>query len=76
MENTFVMKRRSGILLVVQWSKLAAFSAGAAGSIPEWGTEISHATGCSQKNGKKEKGLMEIRATFLGVQDCPEQSRS
>lgn len=26
----------------------------------------------SQKNGKKEKGLMEIRATFLGVQDRPE----
>lgn len=57
---------------MVQWSKLAAFSAGGAGSIPGWGTEISHAARCSQKNGKEEKGLMEIRATFLGVQDRPE----
>lgn len=28
--------------------------------------------GAAKKNGKKEKGLLEIRATFLGVQDHPE----
>ena len=35
--------------LVAVWLRLHASNAGDLGSIPDWGTKISHATQCSQK---------------------------
>ena len=42
-----------GTFLVVQWLRISAFSAGSAGSIPGWRTEIPYAARCSQKLNKK-----------------------
>ena len=38
--------------LVVQWLRLRASTAGGTGSVPGWGTKISHAVWGSEKNLK------------------------
>ena len=45
----------SGASLVVQWLRLPAFNSGDVGSIPGWGTKISHTVWCREKKKKKEK---------------------
>ena len=64
-----------GISPVVQWLGLHTSKAGAVGSIPGQGTEISHATWCNQIKKKKKSLLalctennrgMGLRLTALG----------
>ena len=50
-----VKRRPSGNSLAVQWVRLCASTAGAGGSIPGWGTMITHAAQCSQKKKKKRR---------------------
>ena len=44
-----------GNSLAVQWLGLGAFTAGAQGSIPGWGTKIPHVAQHSQPEKKKKK---------------------
>ena len=48
-------KTNDGTSLVVQCSRLCASNAGGTGSIPGWGTKISHAVQRGQKKKKKKK---------------------
>ena len=45
----------SGASPVAQWLRWPAFNSGDVGSVPGWGTEISHTVCCSQKKKKKKK---------------------
>ena len=45
----FFLRTVLGISLVVQWLRLCASNGDAVGSIPCWGTKISHTTRCGQK---------------------------
>lgn len=50
---------RSRTALVVQWLKLHAFNAGSTGSIPDWGTEISHMP-CGKKKNRNMRLLWTL----------------
>ena len=45
--------------LVVQWLRLHGSTARGMGSIPGWGTKLSHARQCSQKKRKRERKKRE-----------------
>ena len=47
--------KSTGTSLVVQWLRLHESTAGGVGSIPGWGTKISHATQCGQKTKQNTK---------------------
>ena len=58
---------------MVQWLKVAAFSARGCRFNPRMGNrDLTCFTVQTKKWEKRERGLMEIRANFLGVQDHPE----
>ena len=46
---------QNGTSLAVQWLRFCASKAGDMGSIPAWGTKISHAARGSQREKKKKK---------------------
>ena len=56
----------SGASLVAQWLRLPAFNSGDVGSIPVWGTKISHTVCCSQKKKRVDYsgGKMELNPTW------------
>ena len=59
----------SGASPVAQWLRWPAFNSGDVGSVPGWGTEISHTVCCSQKKKKKKRvdysgGKMELNPTW------------
>lgn len=51
--NLFCLKKKLGTSLVIHWLRLHASKAGGAGSIPDQGTEVPHATQCGKKRKKK-----------------------
>ena len=66
--NTPSCKRDwGGTCLVVQWFRLQASDAEGTGLIPDWGTNIPHATWYSQKKKKKRLG----NVVFFWVVTCP-----
>ena len=46
-------RKHKGLPIVVQWLRLCTFSAGGQGSIPFWGTKISHATQLKHKKKRE-----------------------
>ena len=50
--------------LVVQWLRLHVSTVGGSGSIPDWGTKISHVTPLGQKKKKKKSEVCFL--IFLG----------
>ena len=58
------LKKRAGNSVVVQWLRIHASTAGGTGSIPGWGTKISHATHSAAKN-KNNKIKMKCLANSM-----------
>ena len=56
-----------GISLAVQWFRLCASTAGGAGSISGWGTQIPHAAGHGHKQKKRGMDCLIVSGTVLGA---------
>ena len=50
--NVLIKRGNQRTSLVAQWLRLCVYNAGGKGSIPGWGTKISHAMQHSQKSLK------------------------
>ena len=61
--------KKHGTSLAVQWLRLRATTAGGAGSIPSWGTHMTH--GATKKKKKKRSGKSSNRSQFLMPKNSP-----